>query len=74
MLWRGDVVECPGYPVVVADTVGADDAFSAAFLHGWISGWGPHETGDFENRIGARIASRAGAPSPWSRTELLQGN
>ena len=29
-----DRAECPGYPVKVVDTVGAGDAFAAAFLHG----------------------------------------
>ena len=29
-----DRAECPGYPVKVADAVGAGDAFAAAFLHG----------------------------------------
>jgi sugar/nucleoside kinase (ribokinase family) len=30
----GDYAEPPGYSVTVADTVGAGDAFAAAFLHG----------------------------------------
>jgi fructokinase len=53
--------DCPGYPVKVADTVGAGDAFSAAFLHGLDQGWPPARIGDFANRIGAEAASRSGA-------------
>src|SRR5580765_3028584 len=36
---RDEYVEVPGYRVQVADTVGAGDAFSAAFLHGLNAGW-----------------------------------
>jgi fructokinase len=61
LLMNGMRYECPGYPVKVADTVGAGDAFSAAFLHGLDQGWSPEKIGDFANRIGAQAASRHGA-------------
>ena len=35
VLMDGQYIEAPGYPVQVVDTVGAGDAFAAAFLHGW---------------------------------------
>ena len=65
-----DRAECPGYPVKVADTVGAGDAFAAAFLHGLAAGWSAARTGDFANRLGALVASRAGAVPAWSPAEL----
>jgi fructokinase len=65
-----DRAECPGYPVKVADTVGAGDAFAAAFLHGLAAGWSAARTGDFANRLGALVASRAGAVPEWSPAEL----
>jgi fructokinase len=65
-----DRAECPGYPVKVADTVGAGDAFAAAFLHGLASGWSAARTGDFANRLGALVASRAGAVPAWTPAEL----
>ena len=65
-----DRAECPGYPVKVADTVGAGDAFAAAFLHGLGAGWSAARTGDFANRLGALVASRAGAVPEWSPREL----
>lgn len=67
-----DYVEVEGYPVQVADTVGAGDAFAAAFLHGLDSirrGWRPAEVGDFANRVGALISSRPGAIPAWSVEE-----
>ena len=61
-VYSGDkIIEVPGVKVNVADTVGAGDAFSAAFLHKFF------ETGDLElsamfaNELGAYVASRAGA-------------
>ncbi|MEO8595167.1 MAG: PfkB family carbohydrate kinase [Candidatus Solibacter sp.] len=62
--------DCPAYPIKVADTVGAGDAFAAAFLHGLGSGWNAARTGDYANRLGALVASRAGAVPPWSPAEL----
>ncbi len=69
ILLRGEYVETPGYPVDVADAVGAGDAFAAAFLHGLGHGWAPAAIGDFANRVGALIASRSGAIPPWTLEE-----
>ena len=65
-----DRAECPGYPVEVADTVGAGDAFAAAFVHGLDQGWNAATTGDFANRLGALVASRPGAIPDWSIDQL----
>jgi fructokinase len=70
LLARGQYVEIPGYRVKVADTVGAGDAFSAAFLHGLVSGWPAGQIGDFANRLGALVASRPGGAAPWSLDEI----
>jgi fructokinase len=61
VIMNGERHDCPGYPVRVGDTVGAGDAFSAAFLHGLDQGWPPEKIGDFANRVGAEAASRRGA-------------
>jgi len=59
---KGDeYVEVSGVPVNVVDTVGAGDAFAAAFLHGLDQNWGAAKIGAFANRLGAEVASRAGA-------------
>ncbi len=61
-----------GVPVSVVDTVGAGDAFAAAFLHGHCLGWSIDRTSCFANALGALIASRAGATPLWSLDECLQ--
>ncbi len=69
VLLDGGWNEIPGVKVQVEDTVGAGDAFSAAFLHGLSQGWPPAKIGDFANRVGALTASRAGAIPRWSEKE-----
>jgi fructokinase len=61
-----DYAEPCGYAVKVADTVGAGDAFAAAFLHGLSQNWDAMRTGDFANRVGAVVASRTGGVPAWS--------
>ena len=60
------LIQSPGYSIQVADTIGAGDAFAAAFLHGWNSGWPLERVCDFANRVGALMASRPGATPPWT--------
>jgi fructokinase len=67
----GKFVQSKGYPVRVADTVGAGDAFAAAFVHGLCEGWKPEEVADFANRVGAFVASRTGAIPAWTVDEVL---
>jgi fructokinase len=62
----------PGYPVVVHDTVGAGDAFSAAFLHGYHRGWKIEQAARLANALGSIVASRPGATPHWSLQECLQ--
>lgn len=62
-------VSSAGYPVPVVDTIGAGDAFAAALAHGLGAGWEPDEIGDFANRVGALVASRAGATPRWTVEE-----
>lgn len=61
---EGDLVDVPGEPVRVVDTVGAGDAFTAAFIMGRLWGWSTERTAKFANRIGGLVASRPGAMSP----------
>jgi fructokinase len=70
VLWRNAYREYASIPVKVADAVGAGDAFSAAFLHGWALGWNALQTSQFANRVGGLVASRAGGTPDWSPAEL----
>jgi fructokinase len=67
----GQYVEAKGYKVQVADTVGAGDAFAAAFVHGLGQGWTPLEIADFANRVGALVASRPGGTPVWGVEEAV---
>jgi fructokinase len=69
VLMDGKYIEAPGYPVQVLDTVGAGDAFAAAFLHGLTKGWPTPAVADFANRVGALVASRRGAIPDWTIAE-----
>ena len=60
-----------GFTVQVADTVGAGDAFAAAFLYGQIRGWAPSCQANFANALGALVASRAGATPAWTAEECI---
>jgi fructokinase len=73
LLVGDDYVEAEGYEVRVADTVGAGDAFAAAFVHGRGERWPAQEVADFANRVGALVASRPGGTPAWTikETEAL---
>ena len=65
-----EFIEAAGYGVKVVDTVGAGDAFAAAFLHGLGSRWPAWQIADFSNRLGALVTSRPGAVPPWTGDEI----
>ena len=71
ILANGEYVEADGHSVNVADTVGAGDAFAAAFMHGLESRWPAHEIAAFANRVGALVASRHGAIPEWTVEEAV---
>jgi fructokinase len=61
-LWQdGDCAHHPSYPVDVADTVGAGDAFLSVLLAGLLDGRGGAALLDLANRLGAYVASHSGA-------------
>ncbi len=56
-----EAVAHPGYAVQVVDTVGAGDAFAAAVVHHWLRGASLEAIGEAANRLGAYVATQAGA-------------
>ena len=71
MLAAGEYVEANGHRVDVADTVGAGDAFAAAFMHGLASNRPASEIAEFSNRVGALVASVHGAIPNWTIEEVV---
>jgi fructokinase len=69
ILKDGKFTRAPGYHVAVADTVGAGDAFSAAFVHGLSLGWDSEHIAHCANAVGAVVASRSGAIPDWTIAE-----
>lgn len=70
-LWLdGETFEVDGTHVDVVDAVGAGDAFAAALLDGLLRGRDPGETLARANRLGAIVASRAGALPDGAIEEL----
>ena len=67
---QGTAHTVSGFTVEVVDTVGAGDAFAAAFLHGYSRKWPTEETARFANALGALVASRPGATPAWDLSEL----
>jgi fructokinase len=55
------LVDVFGMNVVVADAVGAGDAFTAALMSGCLRGWPLRTAGEFANQVGALVAQRSGA-------------
>jgi fructokinase len=66
---RTESVSVAGFPATVHDTVGAGDAFSAAFLHGISESWPMLRTAQFANALGSLVVSRSGATPDWSIAE-----
>lgn len=59
----------PGYAVTVADTIGAGDAFSAAFVYKYFNGESALNSANIANKLGAYVASLRG-PIPAYSLEL----
>lgn len=67
---QGKMERFAGRHIRVADTVGAGDAFAAAFLHGYHQGWSMERCAALANTLGALVASRSGATPVWQVAEI----
>jgi fructokinase len=65
---RDEWHEHPGYPIKVADTIGAGDAFTAAMAHYLLRGAELPVLNEAGNRWGGWIASQSGAMPPLSES------
>ena len=55
-----ETIEAPGYPVEIANILGAGDAFAAGFLYGHLQGWGWRKAARLGNACGAIVVTRHG--------------
>jgi fructokinase len=60
----------PGYPIKVADTIGAGDAFTAALVHQYLRGASLAAMNDAANRVGSWVASQIGGTPTPNATQL----
>jgi len=55
-----DSVDVPGFPVQVANILGAGDAFAAGALYGFVRGWDWYRSARMGNACGAIVVTRHG--------------
>jgi len=70
LLWNNKFYRHGGYPVKVADTVGAGDSFLASLIAKLLSDQNPDEALNFASAIGALVASYSGANPNLENKEI----
>ena len=63
IIWRGGDMLCPGFRVPVVDTIGAGDAFAAAWIWAELHEYSRRDCGTIAKAMGAASVTRAGAGS-----------
>ena len=61
VVWDGQVVRVPGFPVESVDTTGSGDIFHGAFVHGLFENWNVETCLRFANAAAALSCTRPGA-------------
>jgi 5-dehydro-2-deoxygluconokinase len=56
----GTQIEAPGFPVEIANILGAGDAFAAGFLYGYVNDWGWYKSARLGNACGAIVVTKHG--------------
>ncbi|RUT72074.1 carbohydrate kinase [Flavobacterium cupreum] len=70
LMWNGQIFENAGYPVEVADTVGAGDSFLAALITSLLIGKEPQYAIDFACAVGALVAEAPGANPEIAQSKI----
>ncbi|MCA1919974.1 MAG: carbohydrate kinase [Flavobacterium piscis] len=71
LMWEGKLYDNSGYPVEVADTVGAGDSFLAALITSLLTGKEPQAAIDFACAVGALVAEAPGANPVISHSKIV---
>jgi len=71
LMWEGNLYNNNGYPVKVADTVGAGDSFLATLIMGLLTGRDPQQAINYACAVGALVAASAGA-NPQLKEEDIE--
>ena len=61
LITENEFSENVGLKIIVKDTIGAGDAFTAGMTHGILNGWELDKINEFANKVGAFVASNTGA-------------
>jgi len=72
LMWNGKLYESKGFPIVVADTVGAGDSFLASLITELLMGKEPQDAIDFACAVGALVAGEKGANPLISAEQIEQ--
>jgi fructokinase len=64
LLAHGELVNCPGSKISVADTVGAGDSYTAALALGLLAGHEPERIIEFAHLVADYVCTQAGATPP----------
>lgn len=70
LMWEGKLYDNSGYPVEVADTVGAGDSFLAALITSLLTAKEPQAAIDFACAVGALVAEAPGANPVISNSKI----
>jgi len=70
LLWNDQLYRHEGYPVKVADTVGAGDSFLASLIAKLLSNENPVDALNFASAVGALVASYSGANPKIESSEI----
>jgi fructokinase len=71
LVTESGAVEHPGFPVTVADAVGAGDAFTAALVHHYLRQAPLERINEAANRLGSWVATQVGA-TPFVGQDVLK--
>lgn len=74
----GQIIDAPGFPVEIYNTLGAGDAFASGFLYGYVKGWDWYKAARFGNATGAIVVTRHGCANfmayEGETLEFIKGN